>query len=84
MVHRERVEKIAFARMMARFSGMASDAFEPMLAPYIGVVTHEAFNQERQKPDPQVSTDHALLSKVDKLTIEGPLPSPKKKTKRRR
>ncbi|MBA2706816.1 MAG: hypothetical protein H0U59_03310 [Gemmatimonadaceae bacterium] len=90
MVRRERVEKVAFARLLidlARpLTKMAPEAAESMLGAYTRAVWHEVYlPQQPMKADPKKKEQEALLDKVERMTVtDDELPPLPKKRRRRR
>lgn len=82
MVRRERREKVAFARFLARLAQAAfrvpTEVLEPMFKDYAETVFHESYSRPpKPRTSPKQKENQDLLAKVDKLTVaDEDLPKP--------
>lgn len=89
MVRRERVEKLAFARLLADLASAVNPTakldFEPIIGAYLQSVFQVPQTTRRPQPKPQDIAHKALLSKVDQMTVpDDQMPTPPKKRGGRR
>lgn len=90
MVRRNRVEKLAFARLLGEFvkaiPGVSSEVVESMLGAYANVLTHAVYQAppERKKATRE-KENKELLNKVDRMTVpDEQMPPPPQKRRRAR
>lgn len=88
MVRRERVEKLAFARLLGELTkvmpGVSSEGVESMIGAYASVLTHAVYvNPPEQKKATRDKENKAMLDKVERMTVpDEQLPPPPSKKRR--